>query len=116
MTFLQSRRRRQATEKVNLNRYTNVHFIPGNVSTLVQLDLFEKKGSSTKVILGFNFWEHENHPILLDTESKFQQRFTYLNENPVRAGFVREPQDWHYSSAIDCYTNGKRLVDLVRVD
>ena len=56
--------------------------------------------------------------MLLDNESIFRQRFTYLylHENPVRAGFVREPQDWLYGSAIDCYINGKGLLDLVRVD
>ncbi len=80
------------------------------------LDLFEKNGVNKKSNFRFQFWEHENHPILLDTESKFKQRFTYLHENPVRAGFVREPQDWFYSSAIDCYTDGKGLLDLVRVD
>jgi putative transposase len=77
-----------------------------------------KKGVNNKSNFRFQFWEHENHPILLDTESKFQQRFIYLylHENPVRAGFVREPQDWLCSSAIDCYTKGKGLLDLVRVD
>ena len=36
-----------------------------------------------------------------------------LHENPVRAGFVREPQEWLYGSAIDYYiSNGKGLLDL----
>ncbi len=80
------------------------------------LDLFEKNGQQNKSNYRFQFWEHENHPILLDTEIKFRQRFTYLHENPVRAGFVREPQDWLYSSAIDCYTNQKGLLNLSRID
>ncbi len=80
------------------------------------LDIFEKNGLLNKSNYRFQFWEHENHPILLDTEIKFRQRFTYLHENPVRAGFVREPQDWLYCSAIDCYSNGKGLLDLVRID
>jgi len=80
------------------------------------LDLFEKNGLENKSNYRFQFWEHENHPILLDNEDKFRQRFTYLHDNPVRAGFVREPQDWLYSSAIDCYTNGKGLLNLVRID
>lgn len=45
-----------------------------------------------------------------------RQRFTYLRDNPVRAGFVREPQYWLYSSAIDFYTNAKGLLTLVRID
>ncbi len=42
------------------------------------LDLFEKNGLQNKSNYRFQFWEHENHPILLDTEVKFRQRFTYL--------------------------------------
>jgi hypothetical protein len=80
------------------------------------LDLFEKNGLENKSNYRFQFWEHENHPILLDNEDKFRQRFIYLHDNPVRAGFVREPQDWPYSSAIDYYTNGKGLLNLVRID
>ena len=80
------------------------------------LDLFEENGLNNKSNFRFQFWEHENHPVLLDNENMFRQRFTYLHENPMRAGFVREPQDWLYSSAIDCYTNGKGLLDLIRLD
>ena len=80
------------------------------------LDLLEKNGLSNKSNFRFQFWEHENHPVLLDNEIMLRQRLTYLHENPVRAGFVREPQDWLYSSAIDCYTNRKGLLDLVRID
>ncbi len=80
------------------------------------LNLFEKNELNNKSNFRFQFWEHENHPILLDTEIKFPQRFIYLHENPVRAGFVREPQDWQYSSSIDCYSNGKGLLRLVRID
>jgi len=40
-----------------------------------------------------------------------------LHENPVRAGFVREPQEWLYSSAIDYYiSNGKGLLDMAGLD
>ncbi len=35
------------------------------------LDLFEKNGLKNKSNYRFQFWEHENHPILLDTEIKF---------------------------------------------
>ena len=41
----------------------------------------------------------------------------YLHENPERAGFVRNLQDWNHSSAIDYYIeNGKGLLELVRLD
>lgn len=47
----------------------------------------------------------------------YNQRLDYLHENPLRAGFVREPQEWLYSSAIDYYIpNGKGLLDLAGLD
>ena len=58
-----------------------------------------------------------NHPILLDNLKVYSQRLVYLYENPVRADFVREPQERLYSSAIDYYIpNGKGLLDLAGLD
>ncbi|MBO9592366.1 MAG: transposase [Niabella sp.] len=76
------------------------------------LDIFEKHGRENKCNYRFQFWQHENHPILLDSEKKYQQRLDYLHQNPVRAGFVFEPQDWKHSSAMDYYTNLKGLLVL----
>ena len=74
-------------------------------------------GGPTKATIGFNFWQHENHPILLDNLKMYDQRLVYLHENPVRTGFVREPQEWLFSSAIDYYVpNGKGLLDLAGLD
>ena len=81
------------------------------------LDLFEKHGKANKSNYRFQFWQHENHPILLDNLKMYNQRLVYLHENPVRAGFVREPQEWLYSRAIDYYIpNGKGLLDSAGLD
>jgi len=40
------------------------------------------------------------------------QRLTYLHENPVRAGIVREAGDYKYSSAIDYFQEEKGLPTL----
>jgi hypothetical protein len=78
------------------------------------LDVFGKNGKANKSNHRFQFWQHENHPILLDTIEMFEQRLTYLHENPVRSGFVLLPENWLYSSAVDYYTsNEKGLLDLV---
>ena len=81
------------------------------------LDLFEKHGKANKSNYRFQFWQHENHPILLDNVEMYNQRLVYLHGNPVRAGFVREPQEWLYSSAIDYHLqDGKGLLDLAGLD
>ena len=78
------------------------------------LDLFEKNGKTKKSNFRFQFWQHENHPILLDTNDMLEQRMNYLHENPVRAGFVTSPEQWLYSSAADYYTDyEKGLLKLV---
>ena len=81
------------------------------------LDIFEKHGRENKNNYRYQFWQHENHPVLLDNKIMFNQRFNYLHLNPVKAGFVTEPHHWKYSSAIDYYTeNEQGLLQLVRLD
>ena len=81
------------------------------------LDLFEKNGWNMKSNQRFQFWQHGNRPILLTNKEIYNQKFAYLHENPERAGFVKQPQDWKNSSAIDYYTeDGRGLLELVRLD
>jgi putative transposase len=81
------------------------------------LDLFEKNGQRMKSNFRFQFWQHENHPILLLNREMYNQRIHYLHENPERAGFVKHPIDWKYSSAIDYYTEKEKgLLELIRLD
>ena len=81
------------------------------------LDQFEKNGKKMKGNFRFQFWQHENHPILLDTKEKFINRFNYLHENPERTGFVIRAEDWKHSSVIDYSSEkGKGLLELVRLD
>ncbi len=56
------------------------------------LDLFEKNGANMKSNFRFQFWQHENHPVLLTNKEMYDQRLVYTHENPERAGFVRQPQ------------------------
>lgn len=56
-------------------------------------------------------WQQDNHPIELWSPEVIDQKLAYTHNNPVEAGFVREPQDWKYSSAID-YCGGKGLLDI----
>jgi hypothetical protein len=53
------------------------------------LDLFEKNGQRMKSNFRFQFWQHENHPILLNTKEMYSQRLIYFHENPERAGFEK---------------------------
>lgn len=60
----------------------------------------------------YRFWQKDYHPIELSNDTLFQQRLDYLHENPVRAGIVREPQHYLYSSAIDYYEQKPGLLAI----
>ena len=80
------------------------------------LNLFEAEGKKSSSNFRFKLWQHENHPILLDSDLVFNQRINYLHWNPVTAGFVMEPWYWKYSSAIDYMTKESGLLDLVMLE
>ncbi|MEI6221691.1 MAG: transposase [bacterium] len=65
------------------------------------LKLFEYGGE-------YHFWESDNMPIRIESEKFFLQKLKYIIENPVKKGYVREPEHWVYSSA--------NLELLLRVD
>lgn len=80
------------------------------------LRIFEENGRVKKANYHYQFWQHENHPVLLEDHSMLEQRMTYVHENPVRAGFVTLPEQWLYSSAVDYYVKGgKELLDIISV-
>ena len=80
------------------------------------LKVFEENGMQNKSNLKYQFWQHENHPVLLDHYSdSYKERLSYIHENPVRAGFVTEPQYWLYSSAMDYYDAKKGLLEIIMI-
>lgn len=80
------------------------------------LKTFGQYGEENKSNYQYQFWQHENHPILLDRAEMLEERITYLHENPVRAGFVELAESWKYSSAVDYYTKDRKgLLEIVSV-
>lgn len=57
---------------------------------------FGKGNSQNKEI---QFWQHGNHAIELGNHEIIKQKINYLNNNPVKAGYVAEPHHYLYSSA-----------------
>ncbi|MCS7187836.1 MAG: hypothetical protein N3B10_06705 [Armatimonadetes bacterium] len=43
------------------------------------------------------FWEHESYDHYVRNEREWEQIITYVLNNPVKAGFVSEWQDWKWS-------------------
>ena len=52
--------------------------------------------------LNYKLWKEDNHAICFDSKTiNIKDRLNYINENPVRNGFVVNDWDYVYSSAID---------------
>ncbi|MCX6302980.1 MAG: transposase [Bacteroidia bacterium] len=47
----------------------------------------------------YQVWTHENHAMLLYSNEFIREKIEYIHDNPVRAGIVRNPEDYLYSSA-----------------
>jgi REP element-mobilizing transposase RayT len=68
------------------------------------LRLFRFKG-------GYYIWRNKNFPELIQTEDFFYQKVKYIEENPVKKGYVYNPEDWKYSSA-----NEIQLLNVTRFE
>ncbi len=64
----------------------------------------------------WQLWMQHNHPIELDTSYLIDQKMEYIHENPVKAGFVENPEHWLYSSARDYYMDQPGLLDIYYLD
>ena len=76
------------------------------------LDRFEFAGRFNDKIKYYKFWQDGNEAKEINTPEFIQQKLDYIHLNPVRAGWVAEPQHYLYSSAID-YSGGKGLIDII---
>jgi len=62
----------------------------------------------------FQLWQQDNHPIALYSQKVTWQKINYIHQNPVRAGIVKNPEDYIYSSAINYLTENKQ--GIIEID
>lgn len=56
-------------------------------------------------------WTNNNHPEEIFTQDFLKTKLDYIHNNPVRAGWVLNPSDYIYSSALG-YEGKKGLIEL----
>ena len=78
------------------------------------LQLFKQAGEKNQKISMYHFWQDGCYTEVISSLKFFKQKLDYIHQNPVRAEFVRYPQDYLYSSAID-YAGGKGLLEVIVV-
>lgn len=63
----------------------------------------------------FQLWQQHNHPIELSSNFLIDQKPDYIHNNPVKVGFVTEPQHYLFSSAKDYYGE-QGLIDIILIN
>jgi REP element-mobilizing transposase RayT len=60
--------------------------------------MFKQAGKFNRNNEKFQFWQHDNRPMEIQTNSFFHQKMNYIHNNPVKEGFCYRPIDYPYSS------------------
>jgi putative transposase len=58
-----------------------------------------KRANAMLALTGSSFWQEESYDHLVRHEREFEKIRNYIEENPVRAGLVREAREYRWSSA-----------------
>lgn len=58
------------------------------------LDYFSKEAEKTSNVKQYQFWRHDNNPIVLWSNNVIQQKIDYVHNNPVEEGIVFKPEDY----------------------
>ncbi len=61
--------------------------------------LFKFHAKKINKLNGYSLWKEGYCPIVIDSNEILQQKLDYIHDNPVRAGFVNNPEEWRLSSA-----------------
>ena len=75
------------------------------------LPLFELKSEDKNGNKNHKFWQEGNHAIELFSEKFVWDKIQYIHNNPVEAGFVKQPYEWIYSSATN-YCGVESIIEV----
>jgi REP element-mobilizing transposase RayT len=78
------------------------------------LKIFEEAGTENIRNKNYQFWQQDNQPKELFSESFTRQKLEYIHNNPVEAGIVEKAEEYRYSSARDYYYG--KPCGLIKVD
>ena len=79
------------------------------------LERFRKATESHHRNKNFQFWQYGNHAEEIYSQPFFWTKINYIHFNPVKAGIVKRPQDYIYSSASN-YINQTGLINITLAD
>lgn len=74
------------------------------------LSMFHKAAIKNKQYSNYHLWQYTDHPVYLYSGDVIDQKIEYIHHNPVKAGYVLEPQHYKYSSA--CIDSPIKLAEV----
>jgi len=60
-------------------------------------------------------WQEGSHPQLIQSLEMLKQKVDYIHFNPVKRGFVEEPEEWRYSSIMNTL-NMDSVLDIIEIE
>lgn len=76
---------------------------------LNQLNYYKKKYKKESE---YQVWQEGFHPQFISSNEMLNQKITYIHYNPVKRGFVNNPEYWKYSSACNKDWEGNEIIKL----
>ncbi len=78
---------------------------------LLELLAFFKRAHKQETT--YQVWEEGNHSQIIESEVVMRQKLDYIHYNPVKRGYVDQPEHWRYSSARN-YAGQDGLIEVIR--
>ncbi len=78
------------------------------------LNMFGFVGKNNSNNENYQFWQNDNHPLVLFKPEFIKQKFDYIHQNPVKAGIVDYPEEYIYSSARN-YAERESIIDVIKL-
>lgn len=63
----------------------------------------------------YRIWRARNWTVNIYSDKFLDQKIEYIHQNPVKAGFVKDPVDWKYSSARNYCLDDKSVIKINRI-
>jgi hypothetical protein len=76
------------------------------------LEYFRVTKKPGGVFPGFKFWREGNHPEEISSNKFFDEKLSYIHNNPVTEMIVENPEDYLFSSARN-YAGLRSYLDII---
>ncbi len=80
-------------------------------NSMFYLEQFKEYKLQHRIDRTYQVWQEGSHPQAIFGMNMLRQKVVYIHQNPVRRGYVDDPEQWRYSSARN-YAGMNGLIDV----